>query len=212
LTSRLIDQVTLVFTARLSGTGFFHEAILPLDATWCKPRIKGTFQPSGIAMNQFTHFDDSGSARMVDVGDKQVTARYARASAVVCMASETCAMIREGGHSKGDVLQVARIAGITAAKRTGDLIPLCHPLGLDAVSVDFEFRGSQMLHIFAEVKTTGKTGVEMEALVAASVSALTVYDMCKSVDRRMCINQVQLEEKSGGRSGHYVRQTEATGK
>ncbi|MBI83780.1 MAG: cyclic pyranopterin monophosphate synthase MoaC [Planctomycetaceae bacterium] len=162
-------------------------------------------------MNQFTHFDDSGSARMVDVGDKQVTARYARASAIVCMAGETGAMIQGGGNSKGDVLQVARIAGITAAKRTGDLIPLCHPLGLDAVSVYFEFRDSQTLQIYAEVKITGKTGVEMEALVAASVSALTVYDMCKAVDRSMCINQVQLEEKSGGRSGHYVRQTGETG-
>ena len=149
---------------------------------------------------------------MVDVGDKQATARYARASAVVCMAVETCAMIQEGGNSKGDVLQVARIAGITAAKRTGDLIPLCHPIGLDAVSVDFEFRDSQTLQIFAEVKITGKTGVEMEALVAASVSALTIYDMCKSVDRSMSIHQVQLEEKSGGRSGHYVRQTGGSGK
>jgi len=141
-----------------------------------------------------------------------VTARYARASAVVCMAGETCAMIQEGGNSKGDVLQVARIAGITAAKRTGDLIPLCHPLGLDAVSVYFEFRDSQTLHIFAEVKITGKTGVEMEALVAASVSALTVYDMCKSVDRSMCINQWESATTVKVSSGHYVRQTEATGK
>jgi cyclic pyranopterin phosphate synthase len=144
---------------------------------------------------------------MVDVGHKPVTERVARASACVRMLPETLALVRDGKASKkGDVLQVARLAGIMAAKRTGDLIPLCHPLPLDGVTIDFAFPAdATVLSIEATVRTTARTGVEMEALTAAAVAALTVYDMCKSVDRGMVIEQVRLEEKSGGKSGHFLR-------
>lgn len=145
---------------------------------------------------------------MVDVGDKVATNRFARASGRVRMAPETLKLIRGGKAAKGDVLEVARLAGIMAAKRTGELIPLCHPLGLDAVRVDFEFASEDVLAITSQVSVTAKTGVEMEALVSVSVAALTIYDMCKAVDRSMVIDSVQLEEKSGGRSGHYVRTPE----
>jgi cyclic pyranopterin phosphate synthase len=157
----------------------------------------------------FSHFDDSGAARMVDVGQKPVTARVARASARVRMLPETLALLRDGRASKkGDVIEVARLAGIMAAKRTGELIPLCHPLPLDSVNVDFAFpTDSVMLAIEATVRTTARTGVEMEALTAVTVAALTVYDMCKSMDRAMAIEQIQLEEKSGGKSGHFERGT-----
>ena len=160
-------------------------------------------------MDELTHFDAAGAARMVDVGDKPITARIALASGRIRMQIGTLELIREGKHKKGDVLAVARLAGIMAAKRTGDLIPLCHPLPLDAVSVDFSFVDSQpdgaAVEIEAEVRCTGRTGVEMEALTAVSAAALTIYDMCKSVDRGMTIEAIQLEEKSGGRSGHYRR-------
>jgi len=142
---------------------------------------------------------------MVDVGEKPVTARRARASGFVVMQRQTLDLIRDGKHKKGDVLAVARLAGIMAAKRTGDLIPLCHPLPLDGATVDFGYRDEQTLTITAEVRCTGRTGVEMEALTAVSVAALTVYDMCKSVDRVMTIGEIRLEEKDGGRSGHFVR-------
>ena len=142
---------------------------------------------------------------MVDVGGKPVTERLARASARVRMAPATQRLIRDRKLSKGDVLEVARLAGITAAKRTGDLIPLCHPLALDAVEVSFEFSGESLLRIETLAKVTARTGVEMEALVAASAAALTVYDMCKAVDRGMVVEAVQLDEKRGGKSGHFVR-------
>lgn len=155
--------------------------------------------------SSLSHFDENGASRMVDVGDKEVTERFARASGRVRMASDTLRLIRDGGAAKGDVLEAARLAGIMAAKRTGDLIPLCHPLALDAVTVDFGFPREDVLAITSQVRVTAKTGVEMEALVSVSVAALTVYDMCKAVDRSMVIESVQLEEKSGGRSGRYVR-------
>ena len=145
---------------------------------------------------------------MVDVGSKPVSARLARASARVVMQPATLTLIRDGGHKKGDVLGVARLAGIMAAKRTGELIPLCHPLPLDGATIEFDFVDEQTLGVEATVRCTGRTGVEMEALTAVSVAALTVYDMCKSVDRGMTIEQVRLEEKNGGRSGHFVRQEE----
>jgi len=154
---------------------------------------------------ELSHFDKDGASRMVNVGDKDVTERCAQASGRVRMAAETLRLIREGGAAKGDVLEVARLAGIMAAKRTADLIPLCHPLALDAVTLDFEFPTENLLTITSRVRVTAKTGVEMEALVSVSVAALTVYDMCKAVDRGMVIESVQLDEKSGGRSGHYVR-------
>lgn len=152
-----------------------------------------------------SHFDTSGASRMVDVGDKQVTRRMARAAGVVRMAADTLAHIRDKRTAKGDVLEVARLAGIMATKRTADLIPLCHPLPIESVKVEFAFVDERTLRIEATVQIEGKTGVEMEALTAVSVAALTVYDMCKSVDRGMSIERVQLEEKSGGRSGQWHR-------
>jgi cyclic pyranopterin phosphate synthase len=156
-------------------------------------------------MSGLTHFDDSGASRMVDVGQKPVTDRFARASARVRMAAETLRLIRDKGLSKGDVLEVARLAGIMGAKKTADLIPLCHPLALDSVAVSFDCPDDTHLAISASAGVQARTGVEMEALVAASAAALTVYDMCKSIDRGMSIEEIRLEEKSGGRSGHFVR-------
>jgi cyclic pyranopterin phosphate synthase len=156
-------------------------------------------------MSALSHFDESGASRMVDVGDKQVTRRMARASGRVTMAAETLRLVRDKKAAKGDVLEVARLAGIMAAKRTSELIPLCHPLPLESVAVDFTFADDRTLAIEATACVEGKTGVEMEALTAVSVAALTVYDMCKGVDRGITIGPIQLEEKSGGRSGHWNR-------
>ena len=156
-------------------------------------------------MSDLTHFDDQGASRMVDVGEKPVTHRVARASGLVRMKATTRTLIMDRQLAKGDVLEVARLAGIMAAKKTGELIPLCHPLPLEAVRIDFAEFEADALRIEATVEVTAKTGVEMEALTAVSVAALTVYDMCKSVDREMRIEQIQLEEKSGGKSGHFVR-------
>ncbi len=156
-------------------------------------------------MPDLSHFDESGASRMVDVGAKPPTLRTARASARIRMSPETLALIGAGGHAKGDVLEVARLAGIMAAKKTGELIPLCHPLPLDAVSIDFQTLDDTTLLVEATARVTARTGVEMEALVAASTSALTVYDMCKAVDRGMVVEHIRLEEKSGGRSGRWTR-------
>ena len=156
-------------------------------------------------MNKSSHFDETGASRMVDVGEKPVTRRSARASGVVRMQPATLRMILDGDARKGDVLEVARLAGIMAAKRTADLIPLCHPLALEAVRIEFEPSGDDVLRIEATVEITGKTGVEMEALTAVSIAALTVYDMCKSVDRAMVLGPVQLEAKSGGAGGDFLR-------
>jgi cyclic pyranopterin phosphate synthase len=158
-------------------------------------------------MAELTHFDDQGASRMVNVGQKPVTRRTARASARVQMAPQTLALIQQRRAVKGDVLEVARLAGILAAKRTSELIPLCHPLALESVSIEFSFPDDKtaILEIAAIVQVEAKTGVEMEALTAASVAALTVYDMCKSADRGMTIERIQLDEKSGGRSGTWQR-------
>ena len=152
----------------------------------------------------FSHLDDRGNAHMVDVGDKSATKRRAVARATVRTTAEVTAAISDGSMKKGDVLAVARIAGIQAAKRTSDLIPLCHPLAITKVSVDLTVNGTS-IEIEAAVETVGQTGVEMEALTAAYVAALTVYDMCKSADKAMTITDVALWEKSGGRSGDYRR-------
>ena len=153
-----------------------------------------------------THLDDKGQARMVDVSDKAVTAREAKAMAVIHMQPETLAMIVEGRHKKGDVMATARIAGIMAAKRTPDLIPMCHPLMITSVKVELTpDLNNHCVVIEASCKTVGQTGIEIEALTAASVAALTLYDMCKAVDRGMVIDQVQLLEKKGGKSGHWLR-------
>jgi len=156
-------------------------------------------------MSKLTHFDERGASRMVDTTEKVETARLARASAKVRMAAQTLATIRERTLAKGDVLEVARLAGIMGAKRTPDLIPLCHPLPLTGISLDFTFESADLLRIEATVRTFSRTGVEMEALTAVSVAALTVYDMCKSVDRALSIEQIRLEEKSGGKSGTFQR-------
>ncbi len=160
-------------------------------------------------MSTLSHFDESGASRMVDVGAKAETARTARASAGVRMKPETLTLIRDKQLAKGDVLEVARLAGIMAAKKTADLIPLCHPLPLTSVKLDFAFPAADFLRIEATVTVFARTGVEMEALTAVSVAALTVYDMCKAADRSMTIEAVRLEEKDGGKSGHFVRDPSA---
>jgi cyclic pyranopterin phosphate synthase len=160
-------------------------------------------------MSKLTHINANGEAQMVDVSDKNNTAREAKAGARVVMKAETLDLIVSGSHKKGDVLAVARIAGIQAAKKCSDLIPLCHPLMLSKVSVELSPNNEKnCIDIIATAKLNGKTGVEMEALTAASIAALTVYDMCKAVDRFMIIDNVQLLEKKGGKSGHWVLENE----
>ena len=156
-------------------------------------------------MSELTHFDAEGKPRMVDVGQKPVTARLARARARVRMQPETLAKIQQGEVAKGDVLGVARLAGIMASKRTHELIPLCHPLRLDSVEVDLTPLEPDQVEVIATARAHDRTGVEMEALVAASAAALTVYDMCKAVDRWMSVEAVELIEKRGGKSGDVVR-------
>jgi len=156
-----------------------------------------------IGPGGLSHLDASGAARMVDVSAKADTVRVATAEATVRMQPATLALIQQGGMPKGDVIATARIAGIMAAKRTPELIPLCHPLPVSGVTVQLEAGGDDALVIRATVKTTGKTGVEMEALTAASVAALTVYDMCKAVEKGMRIESVRLLEKHGGKSGDW---------
>ena len=156
-------------------------------------------------MSKLTHFDPSGQAHMVDVVDKQETHRVAVAAGRIVMHASTLGLILDGGATKGDVLGVARIAAIQAAKRTGELIPLCHPLALTRVAVDFDVdHPASAVQCRATVETFGRTGVEMEALTAVTVGLLTIYDMCKAVDRGMCFEHVRLLEKKGGRSGHWV--------
>ena len=157
-------------------------------------------------MKRLSHTDAEGAARMVDISAKAVTERQATASAKVAMGTETLRLVRGGKVAKGDVLATARLAGITAAKRTADLIPLCHPLPLDEVAVELEFEVGGIA-IAARVKATARTGVEMEALTAACVAALTVYDMCKALDRGIAIGPVRLERKSGGAGGTFERGT-----
>jgi cyclic pyranopterin phosphate synthase len=157
-------------------------------------------------MSSFSHFDDQGRARMVDVSEKAVSERSATAKTRVLMQPETLQLILSGGVKKGDVLQVGRLAGIMAAKRTSDLIPLCHPIGLEAVEVDLVCDSERnAVEISATCRVKSRTGVEMEALTAASVAALTVYDMCKSVDRGMRITDLRLTHKAGGKSGEFVQ-------
>ena len=156
-----------------------------------------------------THLDAQGRAHMVDVTDKANSFREATAEARVRMRPQTLQMIVQGEHPKGDVFAVARIAGIQAAKKTSDLIPLCHPLMLTGVKVELAAEGEDSVHITATCKLSGQTGVEMEALTAASVAALTIYDMCKAVDRGMIIENVRLLEKLGGKSGHFKADSKA---
>ena len=155
-------------------------------------------------MSDLTHFDADGKAHMVNVGDKPVTDRLAVACGEITTNMATLAKIREGGFGKGDVLGVARLAGIMGAKQTANLIPLCHPLGLDHVAVDLELDDSLPgVRLTATCRVTGRTGIEMEAMTAVSVAALTIYDMCKAVDRGMQIGAIRLTHKSGGKSGDF---------
>jgi cyclic pyranopterin monophosphate synthase len=156
-------------------------------------------------MSQLSHFDDSGASRMVDVGGKEITARRARAAAYVTMSPQTLQLIRDKQVTKGDVFEISRLAGIMASKRTADLIPLCHPISIDSVDLDLQPVDDRTIKIEATVSTHGRTGVEMEALTAVSVAALTVYDMCKSSDRAITIGPIGLLEKSGGKSGKFER-------
>lgn len=156
-------------------------------------------------MSQLSHFDETGASRMVDVGGKQVTARCARAVAYVSLSPQTLDLIRDKKVTKGDVFEVARLAGILASKRTSELIPLCHPLPIESVDLRFEVVDNQTIKIEAQVGIQARTGVEMEALTAVSVAALTVYDMCKGSDRAITIGPIGLVEKSGGKSGDFRR-------
>jgi len=156
-----------------------------------------------VTMSDLSHFDDSGASRMVDVGEKSVTIRMAKAESWVRMQPATLKLILDRDLAKGDVLEVARLAGIMAAKKTSDLIPLCHPLSLSAVEVDLTPHDESLIRLESSVRISGQTGVEMEALTAVSVAALTVYDMCKSVDRGMELGPARLLEKSGGKSGDF---------
>jgi len=164
-------------------------------------------------MAEFTHLDEKGNARMVDVGDKEVTQRTATARGRILVAAETLKAIREGGVAKGDVFSVARLAGIMAAKKTPDLIPLCHPLPLSSVAVELaEAQDMEnAINITATCKVTARTGVEMEALTAVAVAALTVYDMCKAADKSMRITDIRLVHKAGGRSGTYSASDDGAG-
>ena len=155
-------------------------------------------------MNKLTHFDSSGQAHMVDVSDKASTHRVAIATGCIQMNPNTYELIESGGHKKGDVLGIARIAGIQAAKKTADLIPLCHPIALTHVSIEFRLdKSSHTIYCQARAETTGPTGVEMEALTATQIALLTIYDMCKAVDRGMVMSDIKLLEKSGGKSGNW---------
>jgi cyclic pyranopterin phosphate synthase len=157
-----------------------------------------------VGNENFSHLDPDGQAHMVDISEKQDSKRTAKARATISMAKETIVALQQGDLPKGDVFAVARVAGIQAAKRTGDIIPLCHPLMLSSVKVEFEIIDDKV-EIEAEVTTVGRTGVEMEALTACSVSALTIYDMCKSMDKRMEITDLALLQKTGGLSGDFIR-------
>ena len=157
-------------------------------------------------MNKLTHFNENGNVHMVDVGDKNITHRIAVAGGSISMEKETLALIKEGGHKKGDVLGIARTAGIMGAKKTSELVPLCHPLSLTHVNIDLTIdEETSPVYCQCRAETDGKTGVEMEALTAVQVTLLTIYDMCKAVDRGMVISDIQLLEKSGGKSGEWKR-------
>ena len=165
-----------------------------------------------MSQSPLTHLNEKGEARMVDVSDKAVTHRTARAKGFVSMRPETLALVESGQAKKGDVLATARIAGIMAAKKTHELIPLCHPLPISKATVDFELSHEPPgIRVTAEVKVTGQTGVEMEALTAVSVACLTIYDMLKAADKGMTFSGIRLVEKTGGRSGHYRADDSATG-
>jgi cyclic pyranopterin phosphate synthase len=171
----------------------------------CTPSQSSQPQSKKTDMTELTHFDTAGQAHMVDVGAKNETARVARAAGRIRMAPATFALIKDGNAKKGDVLGIARIAAIQASKRTSDLIPLCHPIALTRVAVEFALdEPGSIVAIEVTAETVGRTGVEMEALTAASTGLLTIYDMCKAADRGMIIEDIRLLEKQGGKSGHWI--------
>lgn len=158
---------------------------------------------------KLTHINEQGRGKMVEISEKQITKRTALAHSQISMNRETFTKIQEGGIKKGDVLSVAQVAGITGAKKTWDIIPMCHPLLLTGIDIEFEYEEEKCtIHIYATVSNEGKTGVEMEALTACSIAALTIYDMCKALDKDMTISDIFLLEKTGGKSGHYKRSEE----
>lgn len=160
-------------------------------------------------MTKLSHFNDQGNVHMVDIGDKAITQRIAVTEGFITMLPETLRLIIEGGHKKGDVLAIARIAGIMASKKTAELIPLCHPLPITHVNIDLSPEPDQnRVACLTTIKTNGPTGVEMEALIATQIALITIYDMCKAVDRGMCIDGVTLLEKKGGKSGHWVKDSD----
>jgi cyclic pyranopterin phosphate synthase len=180
-----------------------RKAATASQAVKAKTATGAARSPPAMPHPHFTHFDARGQAHMVDVAAKGVTKRVARAAGRIVMQPETLALIRGGGAKKGDVLGVARIAAIQAAKRTADLIPLCHPLPLTRVAVEFAF-ATNAVAIEVVAETLARTGVEMEALTGAAAGLLTIYDMCKATDRAMRIENIRLLEKSGGKSGHFI--------
>lgn len=157
-------------------------------------------------MAKMSHFDQDGKSRMVDIRDKEITYRQAIASGLVRCKRDTLLMIHDRAVSKGDVLELARIAGIMGAKKTSDIIPLCHPVCLTSIQIEYDFPSDTEIRVVATVCGMDRTGVEMEALTAVSIAALTIYDMCKSVDREICISEIQLDKKTGGKSGDFIRQ------
>jgi cyclic pyranopterin phosphate synthase len=207
LMAKLTQRLAGVRAGCQSGCAGRTPTVLSARAstTCLDPRGEQAANNEELRMSQLSHFDEHGASRMVDTSQKPETLREARASGRVRMAASTGRLIRDRSLAKGDVLEVARLAGIMAAKRTGELIPLCHPLPLTAVAVDFRFEADDLLSIEATARVFGRTGVEIEALTAVSVAALTVYDMCKAIDRTMTLERVRLEEKSGGRSGTFHR-------
>ena len=157
-------------------------------------------------MDKLTHINEDGRPKMVDVGNKEDTIRIGKAYGCISMNPKTLEMIMEGNHKKGDVISTSQVAGIMAAKKTWEIIPMCHNILINGIDMNFESdKDKNCLHIYAEAKTTGKTGIEMEVLTAVSVAALTIYDMCKAVDRSMIISDIKLMEKTGGKSGDYIR-------
>lgn len=185
----------------------FRESLMKFHPEFMSERNP----PKTGRMNEFTHFDETGASHMVDVSEKPATMRTARAMAMLLMQPDTLRSIRQVDLRKGNVLEVARLAGIMATKRTDELIPLCHSLGLDSASIEFEFVSETELKLESKVVTTGRTGVEMEALTAVTIAGLTVYDMCKAVDRAIEMTSVRLLEKTGGRSGHFIRDQQRSG-
>lgn len=200
-------DIRLVESFAQAGEEFDLNAHAIYQVSWIDCNIISLPQPKTDDMTKLTHFNQNGDAHMVDVSTKSITHRRAVASGRITMQPETLRLIEQGGHKKGDVLGIARIAAIMAAKKTAELIPLCHPLALTHIEIHFAIdTASHCVTCTSTVETDGKTGVEMEALTAVQIALLTIYDMCKAADRGMTLTEIRLEEKSGGKSGHWLRE------